>query len=99
MSYQNLARNSLIMPPIKLLWWASYMILVLLYCLAGTPDRCVERRPLPADDELALPMRCAQTALERSADLEERFEVNQLYPGYVLSRWRCEREQDRKIPT
>lgn len=65
--------------------------LVLVYCLAAEPARCVEQRTLPAEPEAGLAA-CLVAAQPEAARWLST------HPDYVLSRYRCEmgqRNQER----
>jgi hypothetical protein len=57
--------------------------LVLVYCLAADPAKCIEQRPMPMDPEPGL-MACVKGAQPEAARwLSE-------HPHYIFSRYRCE---------
>lgn len=55
--------------------------LVLVYCLAGPPARCIEDRPFREESLTAMScvMLAQQAAAQRGAD----------HPGYRFAGWRC----------
>lgn len=57
--------------------------LVLVYCLAAEPSRCVEQRPVAEDPSLGL-MACVTGAQPEAA----RWLATR--PQYVLARFRCD---------
>jgi hypothetical protein len=57
--------------------------LVLVYCLAAEPSRCVEQRPVPEQPGLGL-MACVAGAQPAAARWLSA------HPEYVLARYRCE---------
>lgn len=57
--------------------------LVLVYCLAAEPSRCVERRPVSAEPSPGL-MACIAGAQPEAARWLAA------HPDYVLARYRCE---------
>ena len=73
-------------------WFGSMdMIeLVLVYCLANAPDRCVEQRePLGENGSV---LECTMSAQQHA---QEYLEMN---PKYRLASWRCEIDKPRQQP-
>ncbi len=64
--------------------------LVLVYCLATSPDRCLERR-----EPLAPP--ASLTACSLSAQTTAQDHVRS-HPAYRLKTWRCEVDKPRESP-
>ncbi|MBC7801206.1 MAG: hypothetical protein H7Z10_11335 [Gemmatimonadaceae bacterium] len=64
--------------------------LVLVYCLAIEPDRCMERREMR--EEVASPIECTLKAQTTG----QKFVVSN--PRYRLSGWRCEVDKPREHP-
>jgi hypothetical protein len=57
--------------------------LILVYCLAADPSRCIEQRPIVEEPGLGL-VGCVVGAQPEAA----RWLAT--HPGYVLARYRCE---------
>lgn len=64
--------------------------LVLVYCLANAPDRCVEQREALGPNSTAL--ECSVNAQQHA---QEYLEMN---PKYRLSAWRCEVDKPHQQP-
>ena len=64
--------------------------LVLVYCLAAAPDRCLERRQ-PLDPTANL-IQCTMSAQVSAQDYLRS------HPAYQLRRWRCEMDKPRESP-
>lgn len=59
--------------------------LVLVFCLAGDPQKCVEEHPV--FEEPLTGRSCPMTAQPAAVRYVE------LHPGWRLARWRCERNK------
>ena len=64
--------------------------LVLVYCLATEPDRCLERREVR--EQVGSPIECALKAQTTG----QSYVVS--HPNYRLSGWRCEVDRPREVP-
>ncbi len=65
--------------------------LVLVYCLAGHPKQCFEKRL--AMEDFPSPAACVSNAQQRA------IEYLREHPQYVLKRWRCEVNVPKQVPT
>ncbi len=66
--------------------------LVLTYCLAADPSRCVEKRPL-LDEPFPSAMACMVQAQPMAGDFIRQ------HPAYVLVRFRCEIDRPKEART
>ncbi len=64
--------------------------LVLVYCLATSPDRCLERRE-PLEPPMSL-IACSLSAQTMALDYVRS------HPAYRLKGWRCEIDKPRESP-
>jgi len=64
--------------------------LVMVFCLAAQPDRCIEQRQVL--DETQARTECLSGAETRAID------YLRTHPGWQLARWRCERGKPHEAP-
>jgi len=66
------------------------IVLVLVFCLSDTHDRCTEKRDAFA--EFSSPLQCTMSAQGRAQ------EYLASHPRYMLARWRCEIDKPQERP-
>ena len=64
--------------------------LVLIYCVIGKPNQCIEQRP--TFEQPLTAMSCMMSAQFTAADYVK------VHPSWQLASWRCEKDKPHEVP-